>query len=96
MSSHSSKSLKSEVKSLKSLLKQLSKDMQSISSKQLENEAKTNELTKAKDEKSQFSKNYILMHLALNIMIILGKKVLGKMNIINNSLGELGKRDKKT
>ena len=57
MSSHSSKSLKSEVKSLKSLLKQLSKDIQSISSKQLlENETKTNELTKAKDEKSQISK----------------------------------------
>ena len=52
MFSHSSKSLKSEVKSLKSLLKQLSKDMQSISYKQLENEAKTNELTKEKDEKS--------------------------------------------
>ena len=57
MSSHSSKSLKSEVKSLKSRLKQLSKDMQSISSKQLENEAKTNELTKAKDEKSHTLKN---------------------------------------
>ena len=57
MSSHSSKSLKSEVKSLKSLLKQLTKDIQSISSKQLENEIKTNELTKAKNEKSQFSKN---------------------------------------
>ncbi|XP_068479401.1 uncharacterized protein [Phaseolus vulgaris] len=56
MSSHSSKSLKSEVKSLKSLLKQLTKDIQSISSKQLENEIKTNELTKAKNEKSQFSK----------------------------------------
>ena len=56
MSSHSSKSLKSEVKSLKSLLKQLSKDMQSISSKQLENEAKTNELTKGKDEKSPILK----------------------------------------
>jgi len=56
MSSHSSKSLKSDVKSLKSLLKQLSKDIKSISSKQLENEAKTNELTKEKDEKSQISK----------------------------------------
>ena len=56
MSSHSSKSLKSEVKSLKSLLKQLSKNMQSISSKQLENETKTNELTKAKDEKSHILK----------------------------------------
>ena len=56
MSSHSSKSLKSEVKSLKSLLKQLSKDTQSISSKQLENEAKTNEMTKAKDEKSHIFK----------------------------------------
>ena len=56
MSSHSSKSLKSEVTSLKSLLKQLTKYIQSISSKQLENEIKTNELTKAKKEKSQFSK----------------------------------------
>ena len=56
MSSHYSKSLKSDVKSLKSLLKQLSKDIQSISSKQLENEDKTNELAKAKDEKSQISK----------------------------------------
>ena len=45
--------MESDVKSIKSLLKQLSKDIQSISSKQLENETKTNELTKAKDEKSQ-------------------------------------------
>jgi len=44
------------MKSLKSLLKKISKDIQSIPSKQLENEAKTNELTKAKDEKSQNSK----------------------------------------
>ena len=83
MSSHSSKSLKSVVKSLKSLLKQLSKDIQSISSKQLENEDKTNELAKAKDEKSQISKNYILFQgkitfqKALKFMILLGKKVLG-------------------
>ena len=48
--------MESGVKSIKSLLKQLSKDIQSISSKQLENETKTNELTKAKDEKSQISK----------------------------------------
>jgi len=48
--------MESDVKSIKFLLKQLSKDIQSISSKQLENEAKTNELTKAKDEKSQISK----------------------------------------
>ena len=41
------------MKSLKSLLKKISKDIQSIPSKQLENEAKTNELTKAKDENSQ-------------------------------------------
>jgi len=56
MSSHSSKSLKSDVKSLKSLLKKFSKDIQSISFKQFENEAKNNELTKAKHEKSQISK----------------------------------------
>ena len=56
MSSHSSKSMESDVKSIKSLLKQLSKDIQSISSKQLENEAKINVLTKEKDENSQKSK----------------------------------------
>jgi len=53
MSSHSSKSIESDVKSLKSLLRQLSKDVQLISYRQLENEAKINELTKAKDENSQ-------------------------------------------
>ena len=37
-------------------MKQLSKDVQLISYKQLENEAKTNVLTKAKDENSQKSK----------------------------------------
>jgi len=56
MSSHSSKSLESDVKSSKSLLRQLSKDVQLISNRQLENEAKINELTKAKDENSQTSK----------------------------------------
>ena len=56
MSSHSSKSMESDMKSIKSLLKQLSKYIQSILSKQLENETKTNELTKAKGEKSQISK----------------------------------------
>ena len=95
-SSHSTKSIGSELKSLKTLLKEVSQIVQSIAYRQLESETKLNVLTKPKNEKSQFSKNYILMHLALNIMIILGKKVLGKMNIINNSLGELGKRDKKT
>ena len=53
MSSHSSKSIERDVKSLKSLLKQLAKDVQLISYRQLENESKINELTKAKDEKSQ-------------------------------------------
>ena len=56
MSSHSSKSMESDVKSIKSLLKQLSKDVELISYKKLENEAKTNVLTKAKDENSQKSK----------------------------------------
>ena len=56
MSSHSSKSLESDVNSLKSLLKQLSKDVQLISYGQLENVAKINSLTKAKDENSQNSK----------------------------------------
>jgi len=53
MSSHSSKSIESDVKSLKSLLKQLAKDVQLISYRQLENESKINELTRAKEEKSQ-------------------------------------------
>jgi len=56
MSSHSSKSIESDVKSLKSLLKQLAKDVHLISYRQLENESKINELTKAKDENSQKSK----------------------------------------
>jgi len=53
MSSHSSKSIESDMKSFKSLLKQLAKDVQLISYRQLE---KMNELTKAKDENSQISK----------------------------------------
>jgi len=53
MSFHSFKSIENDVKSLKSLLRQLSKDVQLISYRKLENEAKINELTKAKDENSQ-------------------------------------------
>jgi len=56
MSSHSSKSIENDVKSLKSLLRQLSKDVQLISYRQLENEAKIHELTRAKDENSPNSK----------------------------------------
>ena len=56
MSSHSSKSIESDVKSMKSLLKQLAKDVQLISYRQLENESKINELARAKEEKSQNSK----------------------------------------
>jgi len=41
------------MKSMKSLLKQLAKDVQLISYRQLKNEAKINELTKAKDENFQ-------------------------------------------
>jgi len=53
MYSHSSKSKESDMKYIKSLLKELSKDFQLLSYRQLENEAKINELTKAKDENSQ-------------------------------------------
>ena len=56
MSSHSSKSMESDMKSIKSLLKQLAKDVQLISYRKLENESKINELTIAKEEKSQNSK----------------------------------------
>jgi len=56
MSSHFAKSIESDVKSIKSLLKQLAKDVQLISYRQLENESKINELTRAKEEKSQNSK----------------------------------------
>ena len=52
-SSHSPKSIKSEVKSIKTLLKEVSQAVQLISFRQLENEAKINELTKAQEEKSQ-------------------------------------------
>jgi len=41
------------MKSIKSLLKQLAKDVQLLSYRQLENEAKINELTKEKDENSK-------------------------------------------
>jgi len=54
--SHSAKSIESDVKSLKSLLKDLTKAVQLISYRQLENESKINELTRAKEEKSQNSK----------------------------------------
>jgi len=56
MSSHSEKSIESDVKSMKSILKQLAKDVQLISYRQLENECKINELARAKEEKSQSSK----------------------------------------
>ena len=52
-SSHSAKSIESEVKSLKTLSKEVSQVVQLISYRQLENETKINELTKAKEEKSQ-------------------------------------------
>ena len=55
-SSHFAKSIESEVKSLKTLLKEVSQAVQMISFRQLENETKTNELTKAKEEKSQKEK----------------------------------------
>ncbi|XP_068499560.1 uncharacterized protein [Phaseolus vulgaris] len=54
-SSHSPKSIESEVKSLKTLLKEVSQAVQLISFRQLENENKINELAKAQEEKSQKS-----------------------------------------
>jgi len=58
MSSHSSKSNESDLKSIKSLLKQLAKDFQSFSYRQLDNEVQIKELkmTKEKGESSQKSK----------------------------------------
>jgi len=53
MSTHSSKSNESDMKFIKSRLKHLPKDFQSISYRQLEHEAKINELTKEKNEKSK-------------------------------------------
>ena len=52
-SSHSPKSIESEVKSLKTLLKEVSQTVQLISFRQLENENKINELAKVQEEKSQ-------------------------------------------
>ena len=51
--SHFAKSIESDVKSMKSILKQLAKDVQLISYRKLENESKINELARAKKEKSQ-------------------------------------------
>ena len=58
MSTHSSKSSESDIKSIKTLLKQLAKDFQSFSYRQLEHEAQIKELrmTKEKDEISQKKK----------------------------------------
>jgi len=58
MSTHSSKSNESDIKSIKSLLKQLAKDFQSFSYRQLEHEVQIKELkmTKEKDESSKKSK----------------------------------------
>ena len=52
-SSHSAKSIESEVKSLKTLLKEVSQAVQMISFRQLKNETIINELTRAQEEKSQ-------------------------------------------
>ena len=54
-SSHSPKSIQSEVKSLKTLLKEVTQVVQLISFRQLENENKINELARAQEEKSQNS-----------------------------------------
>ena len=58
MSTHSSKSNESDIKSIKSLIKQLAKDFQSLSYRQLEHEAQIKELklAKEKNENSQKSK----------------------------------------
>jgi len=55
-SPHSPKSIESEVKSIKTLLKEVSQAVQMISFRQLENDTKINELAKAQEEKSQKSK----------------------------------------
>jgi len=79
MSAHSSRSSESDLKSIKTLLKQLSKDFQSFSYSYLEHEEQTKELKMAKerDENSSKSKIKVHMHLVLNIMNLLRKKVLG-------------------
>ena len=53
---HSPKSIESEVKSIKSLLREVSQAVQLIYFRKLENENKINELAKAQEEKSQKSK----------------------------------------
>jgi len=50
MSTHSSKSNESDIKSIKSLIKQLAKDFQSLSYRQLEHEAQIKELKMAKEK----------------------------------------------
>ena len=90
MSSHSSKSMESDMKSIKSLLKQLSKDIQSISSKQLENETKTNKLTKAKDKKSQISKNLHSLAYSSQVYDSFGEESLG----INEPPSRRGRKEK--
>ena len=58
MSAHSTNSSESDLKSIKTLLKQLSKDFQSLSCRYLEHEEQIKELNMAKerDENSRKSK----------------------------------------
>ena len=100
MSSHSHHSSESDRESIKSLLKQLAQDFQSLSYRQLQYETQIKErvehfalmkeeliVVKEKDEYNKLKK--VLMHLALEEMILLGNKILELMTIINHPLGEL-------
>jgi len=94
------------IESIKYILKQLAQEFQSLSYRQLQYKAQFKErdahfslmeeelkMVKERDEYNNPKK--VLMHLALREMILLGNKVLELMNIINHSLGELEKKEKK-
>jgi len=83
------------VKSSKSLLKQLAKDVQLISYRQLENESKINELTRAKEEKSQTSKKSHTHASHSKDNESLGRKALESMTTANHPLEEIGKGSKR-
>ena len=95
MSSHSAKSIESDVKSMKSLLKQIAKDVQHISYRQLENESKINELARAKEEKSQSSKKSNSHPSLSQIQESLGEGALESMITTNHPLGEIEEERKR-
>ena len=95
MTSHSHHSSESDRESIKTLLKQLAQDFQSLSYRQLQNESQLKELKLAK-ERDENNKSKKSSHASSSR----GDESFGEQNIrlitiINHPLGELEEKDKK-